>query len=336
ASKVGRPLLGTHFQWNAAKLASSLAKGHPRAVVHVTAPISPVLPSFRVPHAAAVVVGPINGNIHHPEAFRSRESASDKLRWIAHGPAQFGHRALFRGKQSADVILVAGGERTYRSLRLAGCRDGQFVDSLDAGIQPELFDLPRAEHKGRNLRFVHSGRLVPYKGTDLAIRAVAAAKLPVTLDIIGKGPQFEPLKQLAQRLNVADRVNFVGWVPHDQMATTLQQYRAFVFPTLAEANGIVIQEAMALGVPVVTLDWGGPALLVTPETGVLVRAENEAQVVTDVAAAMDRLADDGDRADRMSAAARQRAVDEGYPWPQVVQKWLKLYEDAIVRRANQR
>ncbi len=320
-----RPLLKLTFQWKSAKVAGELLKREPGAVLHYTSPVSPVLPMFRTP-GATTVIGPLNGSIFYPPGFRHRESWTDWLRRVTHVPLQLGHRLLFRGKQSADALLVAGGERTYRSLRLAGCTDGQFVDSVDSGILDRLYDLPRAQQHGTNLRFIHNGRLVDHKGTDLVIRAVAQTKNPVELTVIGRGPNKAKCEQIAADLQLGSRVTFIEWIKdHNQVAPTLQQFRAFVFPSLAEANGIVVQEAMLLGVPVITLDWGGPALLVTPQTGILVKATDEATVVKDLADAMDRLATDGDLAERFSIAGRERAVAEAYRWQDLIERWINVY-----------
>ncbi len=324
-SVVLRPLLKLTFQWKAAKVAGELLRAEPGAVVHYTSPVSPVLPAFRTA-GATTVWGPLNGNIFYPPGFRHRESWTDFLRRVTHGPLQLGHRLLFRGKQSADALLVSGGERTYKSLRLAGCRDPQFVDSVDSGILDRLYELPRARHSGTNLRFVHNGRLVDHKGTDLVIRALTQTKNPIEVTVIGRGPEKAKCERLAAELKLNDRVTFIEWIKdHSQVATTLQQFRAFVFPSLAEANGIVVQEAMLLGVPVVALDWGGPALLVTPQTGILIPPTDEATVVTELAAAMDRLATDGELAERFSVAGRERAVAEGYRWQDLIERWIDVY-----------
>lgn len=324
-SKVLRPLLKLIFQWRSAKIARRILKDHPNAIVHYTSPVSPVLPAFRIPDAR-IVIGPLNGNIYYPPGFRHRESWTDWFRRWTHPFLQFGHKLFFRGKQSANVLLVAGGKRTYQSLRWAGCRQEQFVDSIDSGILDRLKDLPLASHEGQNLNFVHNGRLVDHKGTDLVIRALAKARHPLRLEVIGRGPEQAKLKRLAHDLGLDGRVTFTEWIAdHSKVAQILQQFRAFVFPSLAEANGIVVQEAMMLGVPVIALDWGGPALLVTPECGVLVQPTDEETVTTDLARAMDNLAENPDRAQAMAIAGRQRAIEQGYLWSDLISRWIDLY-----------
>jgi glycosyltransferase involved in cell wall biosynthesis len=302
--RIFEQLLNMVFLHAAVKQVKRLLKESPKAVVHFNSPVSPVLPYPRLP-AARVVIGPINGNIHYPPAFRHREAPAYKIRRWLHPAMQFFHRISFSGKRRANVLLVAGGERTYESLRMAGCRDEQFVDSIDSGVLDRLCDLRRITHSGRNLRFFHNGRLVEHKGTDLIIKSLARTRNRIELDIIGRGPQLEKLKALAENLKLQDRVTFIEWIPdHSKLAEALRQYRAFVFPSLAEANGIVVQEAMVQGLPVIACNWGGPSLLVTPETGSLIDPLSEEHVVSELAKTMDYLADDGDLAEQLSICGR--------------------------------
>ena len=335
AVPVLRPLLRIHFQWHAARLARALVAEMPGAVVHYTSPVSPVLPIFDIP-GAPVVAGPINGNIYFPASFRHRENWTNRFKRLMHPPLQQAVGTLFPGKRKAAALLVAGGERTASSLRLAGCRESQFVPSADSGIPDRLRELPRSVQQGRQVRFVHNGRLKDHKGTDLILRAMAMTSEPVELTIIGRGPERENLERLTKELGLTQRVTFIPWIEdHSKVAETLQQFRAFVLPSFLEANGIVVQEAMMLGLPVVALDWGGPQLLVTPATGVLIKPTDEASVIAELAATLDKLAVDGELADRMGLAGRQRAIDEGFGWSDLIQKWIGVYR-RVGRMAPQR
>jgi glycosyltransferase involved in cell wall biosynthesis len=324
-SVVSNPLILIAFQWRAARLVKALLKDSPELIVHFTSPVSPVLPYFRIP-GAKVVIGPINGNIHYPEGLRNRESITYRLQRRLHPFLQRINRMLFSGRRHADVLLVAGGERTRRSLLMAGCRAEQFVDSVDTGILDRLNEAPRVTHSGRNLRFVHNGRLVAHKGTDLIIKSLKRTKNAIALDIIGRGPELDKLRALTQELALQHRVSFIEWfADHGEVAAALRRYRAFVFPSLAEANGIVVQEAMTMGLPVIALNWGGPSLLVTEDTGILIEPRSEEYVIDRLAEAMDLLAENGDLAEKMSAAGRRRAVESGFLWSSMIRDWATHY-----------
>jgi alpha-maltose-1-phosphate synthase len=324
-SAISEPLIAIIFQWRAARLAEALLRDRPGSIIHLTSPVSPVVPYFRIPEAK-VVIGPINGNIHYPQSMRDREPMAYRLRRLLHPPLQFLNRVVFPGRRQAAVLLVAGGERTRQSLLMAGCREEQFVESIDTGILERLNEAPRITHSGRNLRFVHNGRLVVHKGTDLIIKSLKRTKNAIELDVIGRGPELDKLKALSRELWLQDRVRFIEWFAHhNELAEALRRYRAFVFPSLAEANGIVVQEAMALGLPVIALNWGGPSLLVTPETGILIEPRGEEYVIDKLAEAMDGLAEDGDLAEQMSVAGRQHAIEKGFLWSSVIRGWTTHY-----------
>ena len=224
-------------------------------IVHFTSPISPTLPYFNIT-GAPVVIGPLNGNLLHPPAFMDRESRTKKLGAAIIGPFQKIVGSLFPSKRDATLI-ISGGKRTVRALKLAGCTDRQMVHTLDSGVSIEFVQMPRLTHVGENHRFVFAGRLIRLKGVDFLIRALRKAP-QAQLDIIGEGDERIAIELLAQAEGVTDRVHFHGWVtPGEPMRVILAQARAFVFPSLAEANGIVVQEAMMTGLPVVALNWGG-------------------------------------------------------------------------------
>jgi len=320
--------------WLLHRKAQQMIDRCPPALVHVTSPISPSVPNFPL-KGAPVVIGPLNGNLLHPDGLSHRESTAKRVGSRLLRSVQLVNRFFFRGRVGA-ALFISGGERTVRALALGGCTRDQMIFTLDSGVSAELRDRPRLRHEGRNTRFVFLGRLVRYKGCDLAIRALA--RVPdATLDVIGDGQERAALEALARSLGVADRVNFIGYVPGGtELFDRLRPYRAFVFPTLAEANGIVVQEAMMLGLPVIAVNWGGPAELLDPSCGILVEPIDEEHVVRQVSEAMARLIDDPQAADRLAAAAREKAEQEGYDWPSLLHHWADIYDDILARRGGER
>jgi glycosyltransferase involved in cell wall biosynthesis len=108
--------------------------------------------------------------------------------------------------------------------------------------------------------FVCAGRLIPQKGTDLLIRALAVYRRqfgPCALWVIGDGPERESLVQLSRRLGVADKVTFLGAVDHQVLKGAFEACQAFVFPTLQDFVGRVVVEALSAGAPVVVSPMTG-------------------------------------------------------------------------------
>ncbi len=153
-------------------------------------------------------------------------------------------------------------------------------------------------------------RITPEKGIHTLIEATAKLKAPpsVQLLIVG-GPYFpkdaeyiDSLKARAKELGVADRVIFTGFL-EDTAAILSLLDTVLLASTIPEACPRTIIEAMAAGVPVIATPLGGSKELVTPETGILVPAED----ADAFAEAITQLAEDAERRKRMGEACRLRA-----------------------------
>ena len=134
-----------------------------------------------------------------------------------------------------------------------------------AGLPPDL--TARVPGKGPTVPegvplFVSAGRLIPPKGIDLLIKAIATYRRdlgPCVLWILGDGPEMAGLIELARRLEVDDAVAFLGTVDHEGLKGALDACDAFVFPTLRDFTGRVAVEALTAGVPVVVSPMTGAA-----------------------------------------------------------------------------
>jgi glycosyltransferase involved in cell wall biosynthesis len=151
------------------------------------------------------------------------------------------------------------------------------------------------------------GRLIYYKGFDVAIRALPSVP-GAHLILVGEGPLRRELESLARRLGVADRVTLLGEVEH-----VTPYYLAsdiYVLPSVArsEAFGIVQIEAMAAGVPVVNtlLPSGVPFVSRHEETGLTVPPSDPDAL----GSALSRLLGDPELRRRLGAAGQARAQAE--------------------------
>jgi teichuronic acid biosynthesis glycosyltransferase TuaC len=135
------------------------------------------------------------------------------------------------------------------------------------------------------------GNLIPLKGHDLAIKALAL--LPeARLAIVGDGPERANLEQLATRLGIGDRVRFFGRVPHDALPEIYLAADALLLLSTSEGLANVLLEAMACGTPVVATPVGGtPEVITSTAVGELVLERNPATVAALVAKVMERGAD---------------------------------------------
>lgn len=123
------------------------------------------------------------------------------------------------------------------------------------------------------------GRLVPWKGFDVLLEVLAGLSPEFVLKIIGDGPEEEKLKELASKLKIEDRVEFLGKLKHDELLGQMQKSDVFVLNTKYEGLAHVILEALAVGLPVVTTNIGGnPEVITHNENGLLVQPDNKEQL----------------------------------------------------------
>jgi len=171
---------------------------------------------------------------------------------------------------------------------------------------------------------VFTGRLVPHKGVDVILEALAQLPPDVVLVVVGAGPRLPSLVGLARRLGVEDRVRFCPAVSDEELPLFLALGDVFVFPSQnrLEGFGLVVAEAMAAGLPVVVADMPGVREVIEPgKEGLLA----EPLIATDLAAKVRILLDDPALARKMGHAARERA-EALYALPVVVRSLLSLYE----------
>jgi glycosyltransferase involved in cell wall biosynthesis len=322
-----RVFMNPWFSYRAVRRAEALAgmmNDDKHVIIHQTEPNSPVATRWTSSRFKNVF-GPINGNIYYPKAFRKFESIGTTIRRLLHFPLQMINRLFWRGISNADLVLAAGGDRTVRSLRAAGVPLNRIYETLDCGIPNSLSEVAHSPSRDSIGRFIHFGRLVFHKGTYLAIEAVAKSHKSVTLDIVGRGPELSRCKGLAKELGVEDRVHFLEWYENrDDLVASFQRYCGIILPSIEDANGIVVQEAMAVGLVPVCLDWGGPQLLIDDGiSGYLVPPDGLDEITTRMAHCLNLLAEDLNLVTEMSAKAKGRA--SGWKWTQLATDWVNCY-----------
>jgi len=212
-----------------------------------------------------------------------------------------------------------------RELRELGLPAGR-SSVIPCGVDTTRFAPAAGRRAGR--RLVTVGRMVPRKGYDTVIEALAQVPDAELLVVGGPSaagldddPEIARLRAVARSAGVADRVVFTGAVSPDEVARVLRSCDVAVTGAWYEPFGIVPVEAMACGLPVVATDVGGHRDTVRPDrTGELVPPRDPQAL----AAALGALLDDAFRRRRYGAEARRRAV-ELYDWQTVVERTEVVY-----------
>jgi glycosyltransferase involved in cell wall biosynthesis len=282
---------------------------------------------------APFVWGPLGGAESTPPGFSRgfglRARIYETARNTARGLEELDPLVRLTARRSA--LALATTAETQERLRRLGCRRVRL--HLPVALRPgEAADLASIRTGNTAVfRLLSCGRLLHWKGFDLGLRAFSLLQhdLPASeYVIVGEGPERRKLERLAFDLGVAGKVRFLGQLPRSETFEQFRKCAALVHPSFHDSSGMVCIEAMAAGCPVICLDWAGPALLVTHDSGIKVPADNPEQTVTDLAAAMLRLGRDDSLRTRMAAAA-QRRVRIDYVSERRAESLCDLYQETM-------
>ncbi len=197
------------------------------------------------------------------------------------------------------------------------------------GVDPAIFSPPDGKRDASSPFLVgYVGRLVPEKGVDLLLKAVAGIEGEWRLDVVGAGPGRDQLDMLTRQLGMAERVAFRGALPSAELPHLYRQLDVLVVPSRSQPNwieqfGRVLIEAMACGVPIVGSDCGeipnvvGNAGLIFPEQDV--------QALQDCLA---RLMQNRDLRTRLAQLGRARVLDH-FTQAQVATDTVAVYREMI-------
>jgi glycosyltransferase involved in cell wall biosynthesis len=221
------------------------------------------------------------------------------------------------------LLLQACGPSALDTLRLIRC--GIPLAEFPYGEPPR----GDAEHPAH---VVSVGRLVDYKGFDVLIRACRLLRdrgMAVRLTIVGEGPERRGLEALAAELDAVAMVTFAGSRRQEEVRGIMRHATLFALACVQGKDGqqdgipIVLMEAMALGVPVVSTKLSGiPELVKDGETGLLARPGDPEHL----AAAMARVIQDT----RLAASLRRDART----WVEIefnLDRWVAQLDDALAQ-----
>lgn len=230
-------------------------------------------------------------------------------------------KASVKVYQEADTVAGVSQKVLDRIQRKVDVSQKGYV--VYNGVDTERF-VP-VEHENEKVELIAIGNLIPLKGHDYTIRAVKElvekGYQNIHLRIAGRGEKEEELKNLVQELELENYVEFIGYVPYDEVVKALQKSDIFVLPSYYEALGCVYLEAMACGVPAIGC-WenGIEEIIRNGEDGYLVQGKSVDSIVESIKEMMKEK-----RYKEMGQIARKH-VEEKYRWVDSAQSLLTLYK----------
>lgn len=223
-----------------------------------------------------------------------------------HGPTEFddvSRYALADKVRSASFVACIGDYCRSQLMKLVEPEHWDKLSIVRCGVDVSRFALVERERDGdAPLSILCIGRLVPDKGQSVLLDALARMNgTQARLTLVGDGPSRADLERRTGQLGLSERVTFTGSVGQDQIPDLYADADVFCLPSFAEGIPVVLMEAMATGLPVVTTRiMGIPELVRDGESGVLV-GPGRADVLAEALCA---LAGDAERRRAMGRAGR--------------------------------
>lgn len=230
-------------------------------------------------------------------------------------------KAAYREAQA----VVAVSEQVRQELLAIGVRDDHIHVILN-GVDLDEFHPGNEEHALPGLQLdtpiaLFAGDIrTTRKNLDTVLRALA--DVPALRLIVAGRTEGSPFPKMAEKLGVAGRVQFLGF--RRDMAELMRGADFFVFPSRYEACSLVLLEAMASGLPVITARTAGGAEVITPDCGVVLSDPDDAAALAN---AMQAMAADARKRQSQGHAARAEAMR--HSWTAMADAYLALYQSAF-------
>lgn len=261
-----------------------------------------------------LIYGPVGGGQMALPIFKPYFGASWKTEVIREWVSKLfltSSSSLKRTLNKADCVLTINQE-TEDLLRKSGYYEGQSDMVIDAAIPPAYENMPyveKTEHK--ELRILWIGRLLPRKGINLSLKALAYLPnhIPYKLTIVGGGEQEKFIDDWLTEYGLdPSKIDRRGKIPFAAVANEYRRADVMLFCSLRDTAGNQVMEAMAYGLPVIVLNISGMVNMVPDNCGIKVTPTTTEGTPKDIALAIEKMYVDTQFRKEASRNAYQHAM----------------------------
>ncbi len=246
------------------------------------------------------------------------------------------HLSTLNNKQLSNSIIKTG-EKTYNKFKKVIVVGENLKQSLlnnfniESLVIPNIVDLSTFNYNIENkqqtkgFRVVSVGSLNKRKDMNLLIEAfkeLVNEHKECQLIIYGKGPEKKALEIKINELNLKDNVKLMGLRPRNEISSSMEKANCFALASHVETFGVAYIEAMAMGLPVIATESGGPENFVNNDVGVLVQPKDKQEIVQALFYMYDNY-------NRFNKRYISEYVKERFSSKIIGQKITELYEDIL-------
>lgn len=321
SSRFGMYLYYLLWQLLAYNKARSLNKNIRFNIAHHVTWGSVQLGSFLYKLDIPFVFGPAGGGQISPLAFKNHFGKSWKVEEKRNKVSAFlvKHNPACRNMlKKAAAVWVSNPDTADLVKKIRFSEVNQTLDAaLPIDFYPRNFE-PKKTKKG-TLKLLWVGRFMPRKGILLLMEVMEKLKeYPgIVLTMVGDGEQREKILEAVKIKELDATVIFTGKVPYKEVKKFYASNDVFFFTSLRDSGGVQLVEAMAFGMPVVTINLHGQSVIINDETGFRCPCNDPAETIDALAKSILKLYYDHDLLRRMSLAAHKFALQQ--TWDQKIE-----------------
>ncbi|UCF07804.1 MAG: glycosyltransferase family 4 protein [Thermoplasmata archaeon] len=221
--------------------------------------------------------------------------------------------------RKADMLIADSEEAKRTVVERYGVEGNKIRIIVKEGVNVEQFTQSSCE--SNTILFV--GRLHQRKGLDLFLPVFKeiSKEQEAVLKIVGSGEKEKALRQQVARLGIGEHVEFLGYLPDQEMRRQYSKASIFVSPSRYEGFGITLLEALASGLPIVATDTGIAGSVVEEgKNGYLVDHDQMKEVILG-------LLRDGSH--RKEFGSRSRQIAYNYTWESAAKRMVEIYQELV-------
>lgn len=324
-----------HWHRLAFLAATKLHSNDPFAISHLVTLCGFREPGFvwqlDIPH----VWGPIGGTHHFPKSFLKSLDLWNRCRenirtWINHYQLYRCPRVRAAMQRSVAVIAATSGAQL-------ALKQGFGISSeieLETGIDHPIASPRQLRASDAPFKILWAGRLRAWKGLPLLLHAIAKLpkSMPIEVRVLGDGCSKKSWQQLAQRLGIAERIE---WIPWPSYRETLPYYKwadAFAFTSLRDTSGTGLLESLAAGCPIIGMNHQGALDIMTDQCAIRIRPTEWRAAVNEFRDGIEALARDAGKHLCLSHGASERA--KAYEWRTRSSRFASIYRNVLSQENN--
>lgn len=322
------------WQIGAFLVARRLVRSSRFDIVHHVTYVTARFPSFMGLLGLPFIFGPLGGGEYAPSPLWRRLGwetvIKESLRLVSMALWRYSATMNF-GFFLARRIFVTSSQ-TLQRLPLHAQLKTEIMLGIGWDTKDEVVE--QSCKRKKKFEILFAGRFLPWKGMEYGLEAVGRLLQghdDIRLTMIGDGSCQIRWKEQSQKLGLEGHIKWCSLMSREQFIRELPLYDVMLFPSLHDSGGMVVMEAMAAGLPVVCLDYGGPAVLVDTTCGFKVKGSDPASIIDGLHVALKTLVMNRSLGTALGQAGRQR-VNEIFSWEGRVERMLHCYEEVLCEK----